>query len=79
LLLPLNDQELDAVLIRFGLAEGVLGRDSLLQVMISTAAFATEHADTISELDINPVILNTDGDAIAADVFIIVQNKAGDE
>ncbi len=79
LLLPLNDQELDAVLIRFGLAEGVLGRDSLLQVMISTAAFATEHADTISELDINPVILNADGDAIAADAFIIVQNKAGDE
>ncbi len=78
LLLPFDDQDLKMALSNLGQCSGTLGREKLRQAVIAAANFATEHADHISELDINPIILTASGNVIAADAFIITRNKIVD-
>ncbi|MER9612901.1 acetate--CoA ligase family protein, partial [Mesorhizobium sp. M0312] len=85
LLLPTTRQDIEAALRRlklYPLLDGYRGRpkadiDAAIDAIQAIADFARKHADEIEELDINPLIVCTQGKgAWIADALLVVDKEA---
>ena len=74
-LLPLVDVDLQVAMEGIGLDSGATGYDSMTQAIHAVAAYAIDHADEVESLDVNPVIITTDGEAIATDALIVIRES----
>ncbi len=74
MLLPLGEDDLNKALSTLGLKQHPAA-DNLRNTCNAVAEFATANQHSLITLDVNPVMLTQDGDAIAADALIVL----GDE
>lgn len=73
MLLPLSDCELERALTNLGLAKHpAVG--ALRSACKAVADFAVSHCERLTTLDVNPVILTRDGEAIAADALVCMSD-----
>ncbi|MEQ9490982.1 MAG: acetate--CoA ligase family protein [Alphaproteobacteria bacterium] len=75
ILLPATDREIETALTRIGLPAGSPGFDSMKTAADAVARFASDHRDTLVTLDVNPVILTADNEAVAADALIVLSRS----
>ena len=78
-LLPAPANDLAMALHDLGLGLDDTAASSVLRAMTAVAAFATEHAGTLSELDVNPLIVGADGVAIAVDALVVMAPRPFDD
>jgi len=71
LLLPLNDGDLDRAFKRLAV-ENHIAAKALAQNCKAVADYACANADKLVTLDVNPVMLTAEGDAIATDALIVL-------
>jgi acetyltransferase len=50
--------------------------EALADVMVKLAQFAADHAETIAEIDLNPVIVHAEGDGVTIVDALIVKRGA---
>ena len=74
-LLPLVEIDLKNALQIIGLTPDLPGYQSILEAAHSIANYAIDHVNHIESLDVNPIIVNKTGDAIATDALIILLEK----
>jgi acyl-CoA synthetase (NDP forming) len=74
-LLPLVEADLVKAMTSIGLNQDSLGHDAMLTAVRAVAAYALDHKDRLQTLDVNPVIVTTSGDAIAADALIVLSEE----
>ncbi len=72
LLLPLEERSLDLAMEQLGYYEQSIGHASLRQAICAVAVLAEKYVDRLLELDVNPIILTTTGEAIAADAMVVL-------
>ncbi|MEM7116031.1 MAG: acetate--CoA ligase family protein [Chloroflexota bacterium] len=72
ILLPLDALELNAALAAIGVQPDTRGYQALRQAIVTVAAFATEQHKKLVTLDVNPVIVTANGQAVAADALIVL-------
>ena len=70
LLLPLVEAELTETLIELGLGASSQAHASMFEAALSVASYALANQGSLVSLDVNPVIITTEGRAIAADALI---------
>src|SRR5699024_8645173 len=84
LLLPATREQLRSALLSLRIApvlQGYRGRaaadmDALLDALQAVAAFATAHADTLLELDINPLLVGAEGAGVTAvDALLVMEDN----
>ncbi len=71
-LLPASDREVSAVVEGLGLDLTVNATANLLDAIRAVERFALAHADTVQELDINPVLLSRDDSVVAVDALVVL-------
>jgi acetyltransferase len=50
--------------------------DALIELMVRLSAFAADHAETIAEIDLNPVIVHAQGEGVSVvDALIVKQHS----
>ncbi len=69
-LLPLVERDLDKALQSIGLTADTPGYDTMLDAARAVAAYAIDNRARLRSLDVNPLIVNASGAAIAADALI---------
>jgi len=82
LLLPVSRSDVEAALRglkSFALLNGFRGRpaaklDPVIDAIMAIAAYAGEHLDTLSELDVNPLMVGENG-AVAVDALIVEASR----
>ncbi|MCP4387570.1 MAG: acetate--CoA ligase family protein [Gammaproteobacteria bacterium] len=74
-LLPLIESDLIAAMADIGLAVSAPGYASMLEAIKAVAAYAMDNHRRLSSLDVNPVIVTAEGDAIAADGLIVLTEE----
>lgn len=80
-LLPASDRCLERTLDRLCLQLPALdARQSVVAAMRAVAEFATDHADTLVELDVNPLLVLEDGSVMAVDALVVItdDDNSGD-
>ena len=70
--LPLIEDDLTEELLGLGLVPETLGYNALCSAIHAVAAFAEAHQDSLQALDVNPIIVTSQGAAIAADALVIL-------
>ena len=51
-------------------------KDALIDLIVRLSQFAADHADTIAEIDLNPVIVHSEGDGVSiVDALIVKQQR----
>ncbi len=70
-LLPLTDGALDAIFARLGV-NGHPAANELRKACQAVAAYAISQSERLMSLDVNPVMLTSDGRALAADALIVL-------
>ncbi len=70
--LPLIEDDLTEELLGIGLVPETLGYNALCSAIHAVAAFAEAHQDSLQALDVNPIIVTSQGAAIAADALVIL-------
>ena len=70
-LLPLIDADLLVAMECVGLDSAALGHNEMKQAIHAVAAYAIDHVDELESLDVNPVIVTANGEAIATDALIV--------
>jgi acetyltransferase len=50
--------------------------DALVALMVKLSQFAADHADTIAEIDLNPVIVHAEGDGVTIVDALIMKTGA---
>jgi acyl-CoA synthetase (NDP forming) len=76
ILLPLVEADLKVAMERIGLDSEVSGFDAIFESMLAIGAFALDHANELESLDVNPVIVTENGDAIATDALIVNRHRS---
>ena len=71
-LLPASERELRGALAKLGLALDALAIKNLLKTLRSVEAYALDHLNELSELDLNPVIVRADSSVVAVDAVVVV-------
>ena len=71
-LIPATDRELHGALSRLGLGLEPGARQNLLKTLRSVEAYALDNLETLSELDVNPVIVRSDTSVVAVDALAVV-------
>ena len=71
-LLPASERELRGALAKLGLALDSLATKNLLKTLRSVEAYALDHLNELSELDLNPVIVRADSSVVAVDALVVV-------
>jgi len=64
------------------LLRGVRGRppadvEALVDVLVRLARFATDHADALAEIDLNPVIVHAVGEGVSVVDALVVKQEEG--
>jgi len=54
-------------------------REALADLIATLSRFAADHAELIEEIDLNPVIVHTEGQGLAVVDALIVKRKTGGE
>jgi len=72
LLLPLVETDLAAAMQGIGLNADTPGYAGMLAAIRAVAAYALAHAGSLQSLDVNPVIIDAAGNAIAADALVVM-------
>ncbi len=75
-LLPATQREFEAALDRVVTGLTPLARANTIAAMQSVATFAVDHADSLAELDINPLIVGADDSVTAVDALLITGETA---
>ncbi len=75
LLLPLVESDLRMAMASIGLTASTSGYASMVEAVKAVAAYALEQRARLQSLDVNPVIVNAQGDAIAADGLIVLAEE----
>ena len=70
-LLPATELELTWAISRLNLALAPHVQGNLLTMVRAVEAYALDHLDTLSELDLNPIMVGKDGTVTAVDALII--------
>jgi succinyl-CoA synthetase beta subunit len=71
LLLPLVESDLAAAMESVGLTAEAPGYAGMRAAVHAVAAYALAHSDSLQSLDVNPVIVDSNGNASAADALIV--------
>ena len=69
LLLPCTDNEIEQALVNLRLHDNA-AKQELIANCIAVANYACANQDTLVTLDVNPVMLTKDGQALATDALI---------
>jgi acyl-CoA synthetase (NDP forming) len=75
LLLPLVESDLIEAMASIGMSESAAGHESMLEAVRAVAAYAQDRRARLQSLDVNPVIVNAQGIAIAADCLIVLTEE----
>ena len=52
--------------------------DALIDVLVGVSRFAADHAETVAEIDLNPVIVHPQGQGLSVvDALIITRSSSG--
>ena len=74
-LLPLVEIDLATAMESIGLGKSDPGYAAVAAAVRAIAAYALDHARNLQSLDVNPLIVDTDGNAIAADALIVMSQE----
>lgn len=74
-LLPLVENDLIAAMADIGLGVSALGHASMLEAIKAVAAYAMDNHARLLSLEVNPVVVTAEGDAIAADGLIVLTEE----
>ena len=82
---PIDAAEARALLQRlkgYKILTGVRGAppadiDALVELIVKLSRFAADHADAVTEIDLNPVLVHAEGDGVSVvDALIVTQGTA---
>lgn len=74
-LLPLVEKDLIMAMTSIGLTESAFGYASMVEAVKAVAAYALDQRSRLQSLDVNPVIVDARGVAIAADALIVLTEE----
>jgi len=72
-LLPIDERTLDTALDSIGVSAQSMAHAGLREAVQAVARFAEHYRENLITLDVNPIIITANGDAIAADALIVQQ------
>lgn len=76
-LLPMASGELDGALAQLGVSPRSVYHRALSEAVDAVASYAITHSDRLLTLDVNPVVVTAQGNAVAVDALIVLSGEEG--